>query len=76
MCEILCLPFKNGVYLSQLAGCSKSKLHWPLATNALGRGEVVFPVQDSQAGELDVALILWENFSNCNCGSSNYVYGS
>ena len=46
--EILCAPFKNGVYFPQPYGSPESKFCWPSKPNVL---ELLFLVQESQAEE-------------------------
>lgn len=46
--EVLCAPFRNGVYFPQHSGSPECMLCWPSRANVVG---FVFPVQDFQFGE-------------------------
>ena len=49
-CEILCVPFKNGVYFPQPSGLPKVN---PISLQQMFWG-LIFPAQDSWAGHPDV----------------------
>ena len=65
-CEILCMPFKSGVYFPQTSCSPESKLHWPSKPNV--PRACLLGAEAPRLGRLMWgldSLLLGENFCNC-----------